>query len=376
MRNRIIVEAQVLAEPNKAGVEEYAEKLLQAYLLLRPNSNMTLALFGKANKDIAVEGENVQRYTVPFHVRLARKLNSYRLMPPLEWLFGKGIYVFPHFVWWRTGSSPSISFIHDTVFFSAPETMDEANLRYMLKTIRRTADKTDIVLTISESSKRDIMQHLGVDKSKIHVVYPGVELDEYKPATAKETDKVKKKYGLADSYVLFQSTLEPRKNIKNLLRAFSQLPDELKKSHQLVLAGKPGWHYDETRAEIQKAMDTGVDVLLPGYIDAEDNPALFSGATALASPSIYEGFGMPLLKAMACGTPVVTSKTSSMPEVIGECGLLVDPTEVSDISQALATVLTDKQKVAKMVACGKKRVKQFTWQSSAKSFADVIDSLK
>ncbi len=375
MLNRMIVEAQILAEPNKTGVEEYAEKLLQAYMLLNPDSPVKLAFFGYKPKHVRISGGAMEQKMLPVHVRIARKLNSYKLMPPLEWFFGKGVYLFPHFVWWRTGSSPSISVIHDTVYFNAPETMDEDNLRYMLRTIPRTVKNSDIIITISQSAKNDIIANLGVAESKIRVLYPGVDEGEYTPATKAEVAKMKAKLGIKKDYILFQSTLEPRKNILNILTACSSLSDKAKKRYCLVLAGKPGWHFQETKRHIDQARKLGLEIIETGYVDDEDNPALFTGASVLVSPSFYEGFGMNLLKAMICKTPVVTSNISSMPEVVGKYGVLVDPYDPKDIAKGIESVLTDAKLASKLSNGGPMQAKKFRWENSAKKLSQIIEDL-
>lgn len=375
MRNRIIVEAQVLAEPNKAGVEEYAEKLLSAYIQRFPEDEMLLAFFGKSGKPVELHGDNLHQKSFPLHVRIARKLNAHGYMPSLEKFFGKGVYIFPHFVWWRTGKSPAISFIHDTVYYSAPETMDDDNLQYMLKTIPRTAKHSDHIVTISESAKSDIISHLGVSEDRISVLYPGVDIAEHSKSSPKDISSVKEKYQLGDRYVLFQSTLEPRKNIINLLKAFELLPDETKRTHTLVLAGKPGWHFNQIEQQISASRKMGVKIVQTGYVASEDNVALFSGAELLVSPSFYEGFGMNLVKAMACGTPVVTSNTASMPEVVGDHGVLVDPHDPADIAKGIDNVLSNKKLQSQMIKGGKERARSFTWESSAEELANIIERL-
>lgn len=183
-----------------------------------------------------------------------------------------------------------------------------------------------------------------------------------------------RRYHINEKYFLYLGTIEPRKNLERLIKAYAKLVSRHKDVPQLVLAGGKGWYYDD----IFQMIDTchlKEQVVFTGYVDQKDSPLLMSGAMAFVFPSLYEGFGMPPLEAMACGTPVITSKTSSLPEVVGDAGILVDPENVDEICEAMEKMMIEPAYRETLRLKGKKRADKFTWQKSAEQLMTVYRKL-
>jgi glycosyltransferase involved in cell wall biosynthesis len=202
-----------------------------------------------------------------------------------------------------------------------------------------------------------------------------VDLDVFKPSSEADIEETKEELGIEGPYLLFVGGLEPRKNLRMLLRAFSQLPEELRPT--LVLAGAPV-HWIPGGPEIMTSAlralpdDVSGKVVMTGYVSEKQKVALLSGAEALVYPSVYEGFGMPVLEAMACGTPVLTSNVSSLPEVAGDAAILVDPYETSAIADGMRELLTDEELRSRLSEAGLARAQQFTWAETARQTAKVL----
>ncbi|MFQ5437189.1 MAG: glycosyltransferase family 4 protein, partial [Anaerolineae bacterium] len=192
-------------------------------------------------------------------------------------------------------------------------------------------------------------------------------------ADEKVMTAVLRKYGITPPYLLFVSTLQPRKNLIRLIEAFTQAQT----SHQLVLAGKVGWLAQpilDAVADHQRLLPSGAPaIVLPGFVDDDDKAALISGATAVLYPSLYEGFGFPVLEAQACGAPVLCANTSSLPEVAGEAALLVDPLDTAAIRDGIHRLVRDPLLRAELVEAGLENVKRFTWEETAVRILDVLE---
>lgn len=230
------------------------------------------------------------------------------------------------------------------------------------------------VLTISEFSKNEIVKLYQVDPNKIEVVYPAFDKDVFHgkvPNT--KIIATKKKYGITGSYFFYWGTLQPRKNINRLIEAFAQINQPRLK---LVISGKKGWLYDQILLHAEK-LGVADRVIFTGFAPNEDLPALIKGSRAFVLPSLYEGFGMPPVEAQAVGAPVVVSKVSSLPEVVGESGIYIeDPLSVKDIKQSLEKVLTlSKVERSKLIKQGRENAKRFDWDSSAKKILDILKSV-
>jgi len=208
------------------------------------------------------------------------------------------------------------------------------------------------------------VNHFGVDPHKVHVIYLGVG-ENYAPRSAEELGSVLARFDLsAKSYIFAVGTLEPRKNLIQVIDAYVGLPEAIRKSTPLVIAGMKGWLSGQIEARIRKHEERG-EVRWLGYVPAETLPLLYSGASMLVYPSLYEGFGLPVLEAMASGIPVITSNRASLPEVAGDVGLAVEPADVEGLRAYMRSLIEDKDEAARRGSLGIARARLFTWQACA-----------
>jgi glycosyltransferase involved in cell wall biosynthesis len=269
---------------------------------------------------------------------------------------------------------PVVSTVFDLSFNLFPETHPGERIRYMERHFYSRLDRVSHFITISEAVKREMIQHLGLSSDKITVTPLGVDAA-FKPFLPNEIHPIIKKYQLRpDSYILYVGTLEPRKNILNLLRAYAKLPISLREAYPLVLAGGTGWLMEKLHKEIQR-LNIKNTVIKTGYVPKADLPALYSGATVFVYPSIYEGFGLPPLESMACGTPVITSNVSSLPEVVGEAGVLIHPEDFEALAEEMLDLVTNLPRRKTLSAIGLERSKKFTWEKCATKTLEVYNKV-
>ncbi len=262
--------------------------------------------------------------------------------------------------------APVVTTIHDLAFEHLPETFTRRGKTQLRLTVRRTARHAAHILTVSEFSRQDIIKTYRLPPDKITVTHNGCEAQfTPQPASDREAETIKQKFGITRDYLLAVGSLQPRKNLIRLLRAYSMLRTQQPSSQlQLVIVGRQLWLYREVLREI-KQQNFAADVIVTGYASDEDLPALYRSAVALVYPSLFEGFGLPPLEAMACGTPVITSNSSSLPEVVGNAALLVNPYKEADLAQAIWKLTNDPMLRAQLRQAGIQQAKQFTWHAAA-----------
>jgi glycosyltransferase involved in cell wall biosynthesis len=261
---------------------------------------------------------------------------------------------------------PSVVTIYDLSFLLFPLGFKHSKRLYLTLLTRPSARKARRIITISESTKRDTVLLLGVSPEKVDVVYCGVD-KAFHPLPEREVASFRQKRGLPERIILFLGTIEPRKNVARLVEAYSRLEDGQVK---LVIGGARGWLYEEVFARVEELDLTG-DVLFPGYIPPDELPLWYNAAELFVYPSLYEGFGLPPLEAMACGTPVITSNVSSLPEVVGEAGLTVDPMDSEGLAEAMNQVLGDGALRQSMRERGLARASRFSWAKAARETVEV-----
>jgi glycosyltransferase involved in cell wall biosynthesis len=223
-------------------------------------------------------------------------------------------------------------------------------------------------LVDSQATKADLVTHYHTPPEKITVAYPGTDEALTPVRDLAAVEAVKARYGVAGDYFLYLGTLQPRKNLSRIITAFATLLSEA----TLVLAGKRGWLYDDLFAQVRRLGLEG-RVLFPGYVPDEDKAALLSGALAFVFPSLYEGFGLPVLEAQACGCPVITGTTSSLPEVTGDAALLVDPTDHVALAAAMERIVAEATLRQTLIQHGFANVHRFSWSACAQTVLSVIE---
>jgi len=268
----------------------------------------------------------------------------------------------------------SVVTIHDLGYLYYPQAHRLLDRLYLDLSTRYNARAATHLIADSSATERDLIERYGTNPDKITVIYPGYDNTVFQPTRDKEViEAVKARHGIAGDYILFVGTLQPRKNLARLIEAFSNLQYPIS-NIQLLISGKKGWLYEEIFRRVE---ELGLEerVVFTDYVPEGDLPALLSGARLFVFPSLYEGFGMPVLEAMACGTPVVCSNTSSLPEVAGDAALLVDPLDVGELAAALARVLDDAELRAELIQRGFEQAKGFSWEKCARETLDVLESV-
>ncbi|MBI5921827.1 MAG: glycosyltransferase family 4 protein [Betaproteobacteria bacterium] len=292
--------------------------------------------------------------------------------------FSKGIssnhsrlYHEPNYLAFRF-NGPTVVTAHDASWVRYPETHPIQRVRIMNRHFPESLERADRIIVVSDFVAREMNTLFGTPFERIRTISHGVAGD-FQPMSAAETAPVCKHFKLDHGgYVLAVGTLEPRKNLISLIRAYRLLPTELSRQYPLVIAGMGGWQHDQTDLEMARLERQGVLRVL-GQIDEDALPSLYAAAKLFVYPSIYEGFGLPPLEAMASGIPVIVSDRTSLPEVVGPAGMLIDPYDIDAMSEAMRSVLEDPQRQQSMAGCGLKRASQFTWSRCAQETLDVYN---
>jgi glycosyltransferase involved in cell wall biosynthesis len=271
----------------------------------------------------------------------------------------------------RFSRIPTIVSVMDLSYLHFPETFRKNDLYQLTKWTEYSVKKAKKVITISNSSKNDIIKYYKVKEDKVKVVYLGLKNLSMNEPSEKELSE----FGVNKKFILFVGTLQPRKNISRLIEAFSKLSDNLKDEHQLVVIGKKGWLYEDILSSPEK-FHVSDKVLFLDYVSDDDLPNFYKKAELFVLPSLYEGFGLPVLEAMRYGCPVVTSNVSSLPEAGGDAALYFKPEDVDDIKNTIEKVLTDKSLKEKMIEKGRDHYKKFTWEKAAKEVLGAIEEIE
>ncbi len=362
---RIAIDARI-AHYTGAGIGQYAVHLAQA-LARRDVANQYLLLQSRKDHRLLVDEPHVQRQGIwtPSHHRWEQGLLAVEFA---LWPVARRLHIdllhstdFIPPLWVR--SFKSVITVHDLAFLRWPHFLTEDSARYYGQ-VDAAVERADHIIAVSESTKNDLVKLLGAPRDKITVVYEAAD-PIYRPmARAEALASMRSKYPLPDEFILFVSTIEPRKNITTLLHAYRRLLDSYKISAGLVLAGATGWLSQQIFDTVEQ-LDLQSHVTFLGRVQNGDLVYLYNLARCLAHPAYYEGFGLTPLEAMACGTPVVVSNVSSLPEVVGDAALLIDPNNEEELAVALHRLLADDALHASLRDKGLARARTFTWERAA-----------
>ena len=355
---RIGIDAR-LVYYSQAGISQYTLRLIQG-LAESDRENEFIILQSRKDKHIIVDKPNFKRVSLwtPSHHRL----EQYSLRVEISGL-GLDVLHSPDFIPPFHRNCKSIITIHDLAFLLYPHFLTKESARYYSQ-IDQAVKCTDHIIAVSQSTKRDTIRLLGAPEHKITVIYESAN-PIYRPINDRGIlEQTKSKYHITGDFILFVSTIEPRKNLPTLLKAYRQLLDSYKSDVKLAVVGRRGWLSEEVFTLVNELRLTN-DVLFLGLVPVEDLLYLYNTAQLLVQPSFYEGFGLAPLEALACGTPVVVSNISSLPEVVGDAGLLVDPEDVSELTVAIWRILTDEALRTDLIAKGFKRAQSFSWGKTA-----------
>jgi glycosyltransferase involved in cell wall biosynthesis len=295
-------------------------------------------------------------------------------LPRIEWMARFDVLLAPNFVPPPTRAPRLVLTVHDLAFRLFPDTAPLATRRWLAR-LEDALRRASRVIVVSEQTRRDLLGLYPVEPDRVCVVGLGVDPEVFKPAPPAAVDGARTRFGIGGPYVLCLAGIEPRKNLPALIRAYATLPEALRPV--LVLAGPvapwnpEGWNLlrpvlDDLPSEVRSR------IVLTGYVEEEDKVALLSGAEALVFPSLYEGFGLPVVEAMACGVPVLTSNVSALPETAGDAALLVDPLDVQDIAHGIEQILTDEELRERLRKAGPVRAAEFSWEETARRTAEVL----
>lgn len=354
----------------KTGIGHYTFELARSLAAIDPSNNYELV----ATSDISHAARPEEDW--PENLRLVHDpVNRIRKQ---WWTIGLPLYVRRHGLALFHGTNygvplwnncPTVVTIHDLSLLLHAETHEERlvnRARRRLPVMVKTATK---IITDSASVKQEICEHLGVRPDKIAVV-PLAPRRAFRPVPANQSAEARRRLGVEDDFLLFVGTVEPRKNLITLVRAYDELLRQTPLRPQLVIAGQKGWLNEELFALIEKsAVDSRI--LFTGYVSDEDLSALYSSCRVCIYPSLYEGFGLPPLEAMACGAPVITSRIPVLSETVGDAARLVGPTDAPALAQALAELLADEGARQHLSSVGRSRAAEFTWERTARLTLDV-----
>lgn len=380
---KIAFDGQLFLKGNKTGIAWCAHNLILE-LAKYPENECVIQCFSKGYTEQQVR-ERLQEYVdVGCKIEYCKwcKYEIYKLIwnfiPVPYGVFFSGepqITQFFNFVVPPGVKGKGVTIVHDMAYKACPETVKRKTRDWLRLSMKHTCRYAEHIITVSTFSKNEIVRYLHVEPQKITIIPNAVNHDEYNVNyTKKQIENIRKKYSITKEYFLYLGTIEPRKNLGRLIMAYAKLYKIKKDVPQLVLAGGKGWYYDRI-FELVNQYKLKNHVLFTGYVAQEDSPILMAGAITFVFPSLYEGFGMPPLEAMACGTPVITSKTTSLPEVVGNAGILVDPESTDEICDAMKKMLDEPDYRRELSLKGEKRAEQFTWEKSAKMLMEVYRKL-
>jgi glycosyltransferase involved in cell wall biosynthesis len=253
-----------------------------------------------------------------------------------------------------------------------PEWHTRDKVRYFQKNFWAKIGRADHVIFLSEFIRKEAIDVYGFPSDRLTVIYPGFDREIFKPYPQADLLPLRRQYDLPPKFILYVGSIEPRKNLKNLLRAYRNLNRDLRKDYKLVLAGFKGWENQEIMAVIRELKE---DVYYLGYLPDTDLGKLYGLAELFVYPSFYEGFGLPPLEAMACGCPVIVSRAASLPEVCGDAAYYVDPLEPSSIRKGMGRVLTEELLRTALISKGLARVAEFSWEKSARAHLAVFEEV-
>ena len=350
---------------SQAGIGQYILHLVEG-LAEVDHENDYVLLQSRKDDTTILEKSNFRRVSLwtPSHHRLERYSLNVELMR-----LGLDVLHSPDFIPPHRPACKSVITVHDLAFLLYPHFLTKESARYYGH-IDQAVRWTDHIISVSESTKRDTIQHLGVPEEKITVVHEAAS-SIFQPLDGAEAkEQVRNRFGVDGPYILFVSTIEPRKNVPSLLRALYQLVTCYKEDVRLVLAGGRGWLFEDAFAVVDE-LELDDRVHFVGRVTSEDLLYLYNAAEMLAHPAFYEGFGLPPLEAMACGLPVVASNVASLPEVVGDAGQLIDPHDVDELTVSMWRVLNDSELREQMREKGLRQAGRFSWERAARETMEI-----
>jgi len=367
---KIGIDVRELEKGKATGIGQYLLNFLR--FAIKNKQEWEFILFGNQDTQINLDAPNLKKIFIPEYltfwwdqVQLPHHLKKEKI----------DLFLTPYFKAPLFDSCKLVVIINDLIPLLAGEYQ---NLRRFLKRVyfkslaNAAARRADKVITISHHSKKDILDVFQVPEEKIEVIYLSVD-ESYRPINS-NLEKIISKYGISKRFILYFGNFNPHKNVKSLIESYNNLPEKIKSEYQLVLGGRRDRHCIGLEKMV-KHLKIKEKVVFTAFISEEDLPSIYSAASLFVFPSLYEGFGLPPLEAMACGTPVIASNTTSLPEVIGEAGFLVDAKNVWELGRTILTVLQDDKLRDKLRQKGLNRVKEFSISKTSKKILNLLEQI-
>lgn len=378
---KISFDAQPIIDSKKTGIGYAQYWIIKKILEKNIDIQIELDMFTFNNRveklHYIEEFKNVQIDECKWFPSMLYKLIS-SFIPLKRSLFIKNKKEIVHFFNYHVppgSGGKNICTIHDMAYIDVPETVKLKTRKNLDINLKKSIKRADKIMTISEFSKSRICDVFNVDEKNIFVIPLGVNTNFFKKIDNKEkVVEVKNKYHIQGDYFLYIGTIEPRKNLERLIKAYSIFRESGNNITKLVLAGKKGWYYEEIFEVAQKSKYSD-DIIFTDYVEEEDIVPLLNGSEVFVFPSIYEGFGLPPLEAMACGVPVLTSNNTSLGEYFGDCSVTVDPYSIENIALGLGKIINNNELRAGLIEKGYKKVKQLSWDNTVDILVNEYDKL-
>lgn len=378
---RIAIDGHVLLQKEKTGVGQTAQYLIDE---LVKNTELDIQInfvdflgyrCRKLIRHYKRQGCRIKFCWWLSYSIYAKVFEAFKI--PYFFLFGRKndcTLFFEYKVPYKVGTKVA-NYVHDVNYKVHPETMEKSALKWLEESLPLYCDRSDVIITVSEFSKGEIIKYVDIKGNRIEVVQNGVDCEKYNRATdLKKIEEVRDKYGIAGEYILYLGTLEPRKNIGVLIEAYHILAEDNISLPKLVIAGKKGWMYERL---FQMVQEFGLEsqIIFTGYIEDKDSPALMSGAKLFVFPSLYEGFGIPPLEALASGTPVIVSDTEALLEAVGECALVFRSGDAAELSGKIEQLLKNEDERNRLSVAGRCWAESHTWELAGKRLAAVLAAI-
>ena len=382
---KIAFESQLLINGNKTGIPCCAHNLIKG-IAQEDGYSCQLNYFSKGISKEKLDNLNeYEELGIQRNASSCLKNSWYKYlwllfpMIPYSCFFGKSAQVTQFFNYAVPPGvkGKTVTMVHDMAHLACRETVRIKTRIWLDLVLKASCKRADVILAVSEFSKSEILKYLNVPEEKIRVLHPGVDLELFHSGYSdQDVRDACCKYGIHERYILYTGTIEPRKNIQRLIEAYDNLASDsdIEELPQLVLAGGKGWLCDDIykAAENSKVKDL---INFTGFVDTEDLPLLMKGAEFFCFPSLYEGFGIPPVEAMACGTPILAAKAASLPEVLGDQAVYVDPLSVDSIALGMKKLILNPELRKKMASDGLEYVKRYDWKYSVEILSGIYKEL-
>ena len=371
MHLRVVLDAGP-AVHQRAGLARYAERLASAlWQHFRDALDLTLVYNSHSGHRLPASLGSIPALTLPLgqHRWRLGALTCQLLRASLvegRLPAGDVYHATEHLLPWM--ARPSVMTVHDLIFERYPQHHTRANRAFLRVAMPLFVRRADAIIAVSQHTRRDLLEVYATPPQKVYVVVEGID-ERFRPAGEADIRRVKERYSIRRPYLLMVGTLEPRKNHALAFRALARLKAE-GWPHCLVAVGGGGWLFDAVQRQVE-SLQLSDDVIFAGHVADADLPALYSGADCFLMPSLYEGFGIPVLEAMACGAPVVCSKVSSLPEVAGEAARFIEPLTAEGLADAVRQVLSNPKMADKMLSDGMRQAGRYRWQRAADETVQV-----